>query len=674
MQNFNGTAQITDEGIKKHFKSMDPYRAIFEFVWNGFDAKANNVYINLHKNELFTLESISILDDGDGIDLSNLSNSFEKFNESNKKGDDDKHGSHGRGRLAFYKLANKATWFTKWNNQNVKIEISEDSISQYRGEYLEVEKQNKLLNEMISGTCVVLSSLYPRISFPTEETLLDSLKKEFSWLLIINSNKKLFLNGVEVQILANSCFEKVVEIENNNFAIKAIRWHEKLSHDKSCNYLLDSSQKVIFKELSKANNKIDFHTSCYALSEWNDTYNKDELEMDFNSEVQQKILKKINKEMSDFLKEIYEGYLRDYVDEQIKKYDEKGYFPSYNGYDKSYALLRKNNTKDAVKSIYLADPNVFSNLAIKPLKIIIRMLDKLLVSNENDSIFDVLDDVLSLSDTQIDLLAKQLKSTTLENIISTIEVLQKRELSVLKLKELMDNHYKTVLETPDLQKIIEANTWLFGPQYEILGAEEDTFTKIAKRLRNEIIGINEVSSDDLDPDENPELIIKGLNRQVDLFLARKNYTFDSSGKPMYKCVIVEIKKPSIALNKKHLTQLMDYAEIIAKHPDFNSGKVVFELILIGRKISSNDVSIKFHLEGLKNKGEFGLVLATEKIKCYVKDWYTIFDEFNLSNNFLLQNLKTKYDDLSTGSQISLVDDLQGKKASYKKSPYNVEAL
>ena len=47
----------------------------------------------------------------------------------------------------------------------------------------------------------------------------------------------------------------------------------------------------------------------------------------------------------------------------------------------------------------------------------------------------------------------------------------------------MDNHYESVLETPDLQKIIEANTWLFGAQYEILGAEEDSFTKIAKKLK-----------------------------------------------------------------------------------------------------------------------------------------------------------------------------------------------
>jgi len=661
MQNFNGTAQITNEGIKKHFKTMEPHRAIFEYVWNGFDARAHNVNIKLNRNELGGLESISIIDDGDGIDLSNLSNSFQKFNESNKKDDEDMHGSHGRGRLAFHKLANEAVWYTKWQGKDAKISITADAISKYEGEIIPIEHQ---LSNLKSGTSVILSSLYPKVAFPTEEALLDSLTKEFSWLLVINPHKKLFLNGIEVPILENTCFEKSVQIDNIEFKIKAIRWHEKLSHDKSCNYLLDSHHKIIYKELSKANNKIEFYMSCYALSAWNDIYNKNELEMDSNAELQQKILKKINKEMSDFLKEIYEEYLREYVDAKIESYDEKGYFPSYIGYDSSYALWRKKNTKDAVKSIYLADPKIFANLATKPLKIIIRMLDKLLVSKENDAIFDVLDDVLDLSDTQVGLLAKQLKSTTLENIISTIETLQKRELAVNQLKELMDNHYNSVLETPDLQKIIEANTWLFGAQYEILGAEEDSFTKITQRLRDQIRGINHVSSDDLDKnDAVNQVVVDGLNRQVDLFLARKNKTFDTLNNPIYKCVIIEIKRPSVSLNKKHMNQLLDYAEILSKFPEFSNDEIYFELILIGRKISKDDFSITSHLNSQKDKGEKGLVLHDGNIKCYVKSWYSIFQDFKLSNSYLLDNLKSKYEDLSDESKISLVDDLQGQKAS-----------
>ena len=83
MKSFKGVAQITDEGIKKHFKSTEPYKAIFEYVWNGFDAKATNVNINIIRNELGGLESISIMDDGDGIDLENMCNRDGSVNLNN---------------------------------------------------------------------------------------------------------------------------------------------------------------------------------------------------------------------------------------------------------------------------------------------------------------------------------------------------------------------------------------------------------------------------------------------------------------------------------------------------------------------------------------------------------------------------------------------------------------
>jgi hypothetical protein len=77
----------------------------------------------------------------------------------------------------------------------------------------------------------------------------------------------------------------------------------------------------------------------------------------------------------------------------------------------------------------------------------------------------VLNSVLDLDKKNLDSFANQLKCTQLENIISTIEILKQRQFAVEQLRELMNEHYKDVLETPDLQKIIEHNTWLFGNRY-----------------------------------------------------------------------------------------------------------------------------------------------------------------------------------------------------------------
>lgn len=45
--NFSGSAAITDNGIKKHFKNIDPWKAIFELAWNGLDANASEVKVHI---------------------------------------------------------------------------------------------------------------------------------------------------------------------------------------------------------------------------------------------------------------------------------------------------------------------------------------------------------------------------------------------------------------------------------------------------------------------------------------------------------------------------------------------------------------------------------------------------------------------------------------------------
>lgn len=656
VKSFHGTAEITDEGVKKHFKSFEPSNTIFELVWNGLDANALSVKICTTFNEMGGLESVEVLDTGDGIDLTNLKNSFEKFNESTKKNDDDKHGSHGKGRLAFHKVCGSASWYTKRENYNAKIDIDSNAIRDYKGKHLAEHEQHASLIDLKSGTCVVLRDFEVN-RLPLDEELSQNLSREFGWYLALNTDRSIELNGKKIKIPSHEIFEKKINVLENSFIVKVIRWDDRPSSEKSYNYLIDSDNGVITKELSKANNKVTFYTSAYAFSEWLDNYDPRALELDPRYSNSKKVVKDILQCMADFQREIYKDYLRRYVDEAIIRFDDSGYFPTYLGLDKQYAEWRKENTKKIVKDIYLADPQIFNNLSAKPTKILIRLLDKVLVSNENDTLFDVLDGVLDLKSENMERLANQLKATTLDNIVSTIESLQRRQQAVHELKEVMDNRYFEVLETPDLQKIIENNTWLFGAQYTILGAEEDTFTSIAKNLRGEIKGVDLVAQNDIEAG----LEVEGVNRQVDLFLARKVHTFDAQGNALFKCVIVEIKRPGISLNKKHLQQVDDYCEIISKHPAFASSKMIFEVILVGRKISKDDYQIKTRMNNLKDKAEFGLVTTNEKIKCYVKDWYTIFDEFELSNNYLLGTLNSKLEDLSGKTTSDIVINLQEKR-------------
>lgn len=654
---FSGSAQITDEGIKKHFKNYEPIKVIFELVWNGLDAGAGNVRIKIEHNDLGGLNAVSVFDDGEGIDAKNHELNFGKFNESSKKYDDDKHGSHGRGRLSFHKISEKAIWYTRRDGYDASITIKSGTIKKFDGFFLKEENQHETLKSVNSGTLVKLIG-FADIAFPKENQLIVELCREFGWFLALNPKRKIILNKHVLNAPSHEVHKTTFSIDKHNFSAKVIRWDEKPGSEKSYNYLINSQHRVVQKELSRFNNKITFHTSAYVFSTWIDEYNPALLEIDPKYLESTKIYKEVQMKLSSFQREIYNDFLRSYVDSEMERFVEEGYFPTYQNIDENYAEWRLNNTKATVREIYIADPVVFNKLKAKQAKILIRLLDKILISNENDSLFEVLDGVLDLDKDHMNKLAVQLQRTTLENVISTIGTLQRRQLAVHKLREVIGERYDEVLETPDLQKIIEHNTWLFGPQYTTLGAEEDSFNNIAKNLRDTILDINVISERDIAEGAT----VSGVSRQVDLFLARKVPSYDAQGETLYRCVIIEIKRPGVSLNKKHLKQLDDYAEIIAKHPAFSSQKMKFDLILVGRKISGDDYAINQRLNNLKEKGVYGLV-STGRINCYVKDWFTIFDEFDLSNSYLLDTLKAKLVDLSEEPTKKLVEELQCEAVS-----------
>ncbi|MEZ9821172.1 ATP-binding protein [Shewanella sp. 10N.286.45.A1] len=663
---FVGTAEITDLGIRKHFTKWKktPLQAIIELVANGFDANALNVYVDIKFNEIDGLESVFVLDDGSGIDIGLCSEHFSRFFESSKRDNDDLQGAHGRGRLAFHLLCNSATWYTKTNAiKNAKISIQNGTLREFRAAELSEHEQISLLNQYSHGTCVELTNFSTNL--PAISAITSKLQSEFGWRLALNTNRKLFLNGIEVEVPENQLINKQFSIEDEIFDVSFVRWFDKPGLEKSYNYLVNSEGRVVYRDLSSFNNKTDFYLSTYTASGWVENFDKYSSELNFtnrplanpNSPVFKELMKKIHQVSSD----IYEQFQIEQVEIQIALYETKGYFPENLKLPESERNWRRKNIKSVVREIYVVDPTLFRNLKPKQTKILIALLDKLLVSNENDELLDVLECVLGLEEEKLTTLSNQLSKTSLENVIATIEVLQKRDLAVHKLRELMVKHYKDILETPDLQQIIEKNTWLFGSQYTLIGAEEVDFQKNAEHLRSHVRGINTLDEEDFDQKDLDEgLSIEGVRRQVDLFLARKTMAFDSSNKPYFKCTIIEIKKPSIALNRKHLNQIKDYARIIGQHVGFSDQKMKFELILVGRKVSDCDFEIPSALETAEEKNEPGLVFSHDKgrIKGFVKTWATIFDEFELANHYLLEKLKLKRESLEHETPNSLVSGLQ----------------
>jgi hypothetical protein len=503
------------------------------------------------------------------------------------------------------------------------------------------------------GTLVELTHFTGNL--PAMADLRDKFSVEFGWYLAVHSEKKLLLNGIPVAVPAHEAVSKTMEANDAVFEAQVIRWERRPTSEKSFIYLMNSSSELVYKVHSSLNQKPNFFTSVCVTSAWGDAFSKerDLLKPDAHTPAS-RTWRKFQAQLDQLNQSVYDDFLRQQAEEVVQGYETDGYFPTYAGLDEPEKVWRHQYVREMVRQIYIADPRVFHNANKKQAKIIIRLLDRLAVSNENDALLDVLNDALDLDVASMEKLANQLRCSSLENIVASIEILQRRAAAVQQLRYVMNEHYREVLETPDLQQIIESNTWLFGPRYETIGAEEDSFTKIARRLREDVMASSSVDEDDVDREED----VPGAKRQSDLFLARKFPTFDSSGQKVFKCIVVEIKRPAISLNKKHLRQLEDYADIIKRYPEFKSEKMHFELILLGRQISSADTQIPSRLNSLIARGEPGLVADDPRMKLYVLNWYSLLDGFELTNGFMLDNLKLKRDDYSTATKEELVAVLQ----------------
>ncbi|NQY88091.1 MAG: ATP-binding protein [Colwellia sp.] len=651
------TTGITNNSIKKRFNKFPVWRIISEYIWNGLDADAKSISISLNTNEFGGVESITIIDNGIGLNFHDPSENFDKWDDSSKNKITDR-GSQGRGRYAFHKIACKAQWFIRRNNEDALITVHSEDMINYDLELLPPESQLASVISNGQGTAVHLTEIPLNKNLPDIDTLTTELSREFSWRLIADKGLLISLNGQPVPSLAHQEYLLEGDLDNDFVTTLIIRWETQPTTEKSMSYFHNCSNDTIYQLPSGFNYKDGFYLSTYSFSEWFDGFSKYDgnysLLKDNNKTTSSGEFKRLISDIKLKSKEIYTDFLVSRASMVVDGYEAAGFFPVYKYEPKKFQEFRLKNTKNLIAKIYIADPNVFESLNSRNTKILISLLDKITVSNENDSIFDVLESVLELDQEKLDLFAKQIKMSKLDSIINTTHVLYKRAYIVKKLDYLIDAHSKNVLETPDLQRIIENNSWLFGPQYEILGAEEDDFTKIAKNLRDELPEINQIT--DADIANGYEII--GVKGQVDLFLARKKVSIDPSTHEQFiQCTIIEIKRPGIALNDKHLSQIERYASVIAQHKAYNGENMRFDIILLGRHVSDKAFLLNQRLKD--NTYATGQVFGgTGRIRCFIKSWSEIFNEFEISNNYLLENFELQKEKYEEMTKIELVKDLQ----------------
>lgn len=651
------TTKLTPKSIEGSGLPTDYKKAIAEYIWNGFDADASVIDIEYFANEIFTINHFSISDNGFGINFEEISNTFGNFMDSQKTNSFSEmgfvKGKKGKGRYSFSMFCNKATWNTIFNSANGDFLNYNILIKKADSQYFEtfdttISKIKK------TGTKVVFEDFTNLTAdLLDNEEFEKFLANEFGWFLYLNKerNFKISINGKSLNyenVIADTDNKDFV-IGDYNFKISYLRWYEKIG-DKYYYYFLNGSKKQVYRKHTSFNNKTaDFHHSVYVESNYFDDFNvtkEDHLAFEFSGKNQtDQTFKTVIELLNEFVLEKEKFFIRNFkANDLIENFNKNKVFPAFK--DNSYEQFRKADLENVIKELYSVQPNIFQKLSITQSKTIVGFLNLLLDTEQRESLLEIVDNVVKLTDEERFELAKTLKKTKFSHINTLIKFLENRFNIVEILKTLIFDLEKFTNEREHIQKVIEENYWLFGEQYHLVSADKNF----------EILLNNYYTHLEVENKKPEKINTKDKLKRPDIFISRKAEIPDinSNDLTIEENIIVELKRPSVVIGSEQFQQVERYLRFIIEEDRFNSITRNWKFILVGKKVDSYITDL---YENQKNKNQKFLVQSIRNFEIYAMTWDDLFRLFDIKHKHLINKLDFKS---------SIIEGLEEKGIKFDK--------
>lgn len=435
-------------------------------------------------------------------------------------------------------------------------------------------------------------------------------------------------------------------------------WNRKLNEEYSKYYYIDGENNVRHKENTTLNNKGDnFYHSVFIKSS---LFNKEIF--NFNSSLEDgnlinlktqrtKEFKDLKLECDKFLVEIRKPFIKEYAKSFIKKLKEKKVYPQYNA-NNAVDKFKEEQLDNLIANVYYFVPKVFVSLNIIQQKTLIRLFELILDSGETENLFKILGDVTELTSQERQDMAELLNKVELNNVLSMLQLITDRLQAINDFKELI-NRERNANEVDHIQKFIEKHYWFFGEEYHLATAEEPNFEEALRKYLN-------YASDNYYAKGTVTIDDENKYKQMDIFAIQSMPCGD-----IKKCIVVELKRPSVIIGRHELNQLKDYFDVIKNEDRFNASNIDWEFYLVGNRYNDE---IESEIESAKGHGERSLVHKVAKCKIYVKTWSEIFTELELNFNYLQEKLKFDYSKLSNNKELSSNEIVLSQELNSAKRP------
>lgn len=406
----NNNVNISSTGIKKVLRLYNEKQALAEYIWNGFDAKADTILIDYTFNALGTIESLKVSDNGYGINFSLLKDKFNPFYESEKALEQrihlhksTMHGKNGVGRLTFFTFAHAAEWNTIYEEnglfKNASIKVTAGGLNTYEAKFL-----NEDLKEKSTGTSVsFLNVLFSKEAM--EQQIIPYLQAEFCWFLELHKKRgfSIVINGQTLTYQDNIVDREDALVfsypeTNTVFTVKFIQWKESLHKELSKNYFINHKGEEVYKDYTTLNKKADeYYHSVFIESEFFDEFDFNSIDYDAQVKLYARTksapeYKFLIKKVNELLRTKRKPFLKEFSNKLIEKYESEGVMPVF----QESEAAKRTELVETLKLMYELQPKLFSGLSIDQKKAFVRLTYVLLNSNERTQLFNIIEGIVEL--------------------------------------------------------------------------------------------------------------------------------------------------------------------------------------------------------------------------------------------------------------------------------------
>ena len=554
--------QVQNDHLARLAQIRKPIFAVAEFIWNAVDADAARVDVLLHDNPLGELTSIEVVDNGHGIPYSDAETLFSRLGGSWKRHAKKSHtkqrllhGQYGGGRFRAFGLGRVVDWEVTYSAGNC--------VRQYRVSVIkDALKRVTLGDEALAppgshpGVTVKVSELDHLFRSLRSDGVLEELAQVFALYLRQYPEVAIYFDREPIDpasVVADEAHYPLPTIdadgESFEVSIEIVEWkmqtERRLFFCNAAGFPLDSGSPGIQAP--------GFSFTGYLKSNYFaklSAENRIELaELDPPTVVAMAAAK-----------EVMRDHFRRRASERaaglVEKWQEEDIYPY-----RDQPVTQAEKIERQVFNVVALNVNhflpTFEDSDGKTKGFQLRLL-RHAIEHAPADLSKIMTEVLDLPQEKQQELAGLLDRTTLTHIIGASKIITDRLefLQGLEAMVFQANLKHKVRERAQLHRILAENAWIFGEQYH-LSVDDKSLTEVLKShiaYQGREIEIDEIV-------KRPD----GRRGIVDLMFSRN---IQLAGSEEREHLVVELKRPDVAIGAATLTQIKSYAYAVAKDARF----------------------------------------------------------------------------------------------------------